>query len=157
MKNEQNQIADFMTQVQQDVPKSPTLASHEVRALRVRLIAEELMELCEALNVSLKVDNVNAHSLEVEAFEIDSRRDYRLTEAYDAILDLMVVVIGTGVALGLNLEPGWQEVHRSNMSKIGQGHKRADGKWIKGPFYSPANLAPIVTAQMQETSATPQT
>lgn len=70
-----------------------------------------------------------------------------ITNAYDATLDLKVVVIGTGVAMGVDLEPGWEEVHRSNMSKFIDGYKREDGKWIKGPSYSPANLGPILEAQ----------
>jgi hypothetical protein len=32
------------------------------------------------------------------------------------------------------------------MSKV-SGHKRADGKWIKPPDYSPARLQPILAAQ----------
>jgi len=44
------------------------------------------------------------------------------------------------------MAPVFREVHRSNMSKVG-GHKRADGKWIKPPDYSPACLQPILAAQ----------
>jgi len=70
-----------------------------------------------------------------------------IVAAYDAVLDLEVVTTGTAVAMGVDTEPGWQEVHRSNMSKFIDGTKRADGKWVKGPSYSPANLKPIVDAQ----------
>ena len=44
------------------------------------------------------------------------------------------------------MEPVFQEVHRSNVSKVG-GYKREDGKWVKPPTYSPACLAPILDAQ----------
>jgi predicted HAD superfamily Cof-like phosphohydrolase len=67
-----------------------------------------------------------------------------IVEAYDALLDLEVVTTGSAVAFGLDTEPGWQEVHRSNMSKFIDGHRREDGKWVKGPSYSPAKLAPII-------------
>ena len=39
-----------------------------------------------------------------------------------------------------------QEGYRSNMTKVG-GHKREDGKWVKPPTYSPASVAPLLTAQ----------
>ncbi|GJL54660.1 MAG: hypothetical protein NPIRA02_17920 [Nitrospirales bacterium] len=62
------------------------------------------------------------------------------------LADLLYVVYGTAVSCGIDMEPVFQEVHRSNMSKIG-GHKREDGKWVKPPTYSPADISPILTAQ----------
>jgi predicted HAD superfamily Cof-like phosphohydrolase len=44
------------------------------------------------------------------------------------------------------MDPVFQEVHRSNLSKVG-GYKRADGKWVKPPTYSPACLEPILNRQ----------
>jgi predicted HAD superfamily Cof-like phosphohydrolase len=59
------------------------------------------------------------------------------------------VTYGTAVSYGIDMEPIFQEVHRSNLSKIG-GYKRADGKWVKPPTYSPANIEPIVEVQQQQ-------
>jgi predicted HAD superfamily Cof-like phosphohydrolase len=56
------------------------------------------------------------------------------------------VVYGTAVSLGIDMEPVFKEVHRSNMSKVG-GYKREDGKWVKPPTYSPASLDIILEAQ----------
>ncbi len=136
----------------QDIPAQPTLATTKVRELRVRLIAEELLELCEALNVSIRLDNIRSETCAVEARETPPDSVQRLCDSYDAILDLLVVVIGTGVALGLELEPGWEEVHRSNMSKFIDGYRREDGKWVKGPSYSPADLRPFILDQMRSTA-----
>lgn len=123
MKSEQAQVREFMVKAGQATPDKPTMCDDDVYLLRVKLIQEELEEFEKALY------------------------EKNLVETYDAILDLLVVTIGAAVALGLDLEPGWQEVHRSNMSKFIDGHRREDGKWVKGPSYSPANLAPIVEAQ----------
>jgi hypothetical protein len=41
-------------------------------------------------------------------------------------------------------------VCRSNNSKITNGFRREDGKWQKGPNYSPANLAPILEEQISK-------
>jgi predicted HAD superfamily Cof-like phosphohydrolase len=62
------------------------------------------------------------------------------------LADLLYVVYGTAVSYGIDMGPVFQEVHRSNMSKIG-GYKREDGKWVKPPSYSPAAIAPILAEQ----------
>lgn len=138
MKAEQEQIKDFMVKAGQQTPDDPTLPPSRVRELRIKLIAEELCELCVAFGIVLQIDDKGITVYRGLGYQDD------LVEAYDAVLDLLVVVIGTAVAMGAELDPGWQEVHRSNMSKFIDGHRREDGKWIKGPSYSPANLAPIL-------------
>jgi len=130
-----------MLRAGQECPEKPTMPRLDVRMLRVQLIAEELLELAEAFGVTLEIKHG-------EISVAPNRKILSITNAYDATLDLMVVVIGTGVAMGVDLEPGWEEVHRSNMSKFIDGHKHGDGKWIKGPSYSPANLGPILEAQI---------
>lgn len=124
MKEAQAQVKEFMLKAEQDCPTKPGLPNWHARHLRLKLIREELWEL------------------ECALFNDD------LTETYDAILDLLVVTIGTAIACGLEIEPGWQEVHRSNMSKFIDGHKRDDGKWIKGPSFVPPKLAELIY-QMQ--------
>ena len=57
-----------------------------------------------------------------------------------------IVVYGTAVSYGIDMKPVFQEVQRSNMSKVG-GHKREDGKWVKPPTYSPADITPILEKQ----------
>jgi predicted HAD superfamily Cof-like phosphohydrolase len=117
-------IQDFMRAAKQDTPDFPTVPSQDVQDLRYSLISEELGEL----------DMAQASEDPVEVA--------------DAIADLLVVVLGAAVAWGIDIEPVFEEVHRSNMTKFIDGHKRADGKWIKGPSYSPPEIAPIIQAQM---------
>lgn len=123
MKTEQDQVREFMMKAGQECPEKPVIPSIEVRCLRGKLIQEELDELDAAFG----------------------KKD--IIEVSDAITDLLVVVLGTAVACGIDIQPCWNEVHRSNMTKFIDGHRREDGKWIKGPSYSPANLEPIIKAQ----------
>lgn len=54
--------------------------------------------------------------------------------------DLAYVAIGTCVALGVDFEAAFREVHASNKSKLGEDGKpvkRKDGKVTKGPNYRP--------------------
>lgn len=112
-----------MQAAQQECPTKPTMPSTAVRSLRYHLILEELGELDVAF--------MNAE----------------INDATDAIADLLVVVLGTAVACGIDIAPVFDEVHRSNMTKFIDGHRREDGKWIKGPSYSPANIAKILANQ----------
>ena len=52
------------------------------------------------------------------------------------------------MAYGIDMEPIHEEIQRSNMSKFIDGHLREDGKWVKGPSYSPADIKPIIEAQI---------
>jgi predicted HAD superfamily Cof-like phosphohydrolase len=74
--------------------------------------------------------------------------DNNNVEAFDALLDLMVVTIGAIQSAGFDGEGGWQEVMRSNLSKIdqttGKVRKREDGKILKPENWTPPNLKPFL-------------
>ena len=50
----------------------------------------------------------------------------------------LVVTYGAAVEMGVDLEPVFAEVHRSNMSK--DGGMDAGGKILKGPGFTPPNI-----------------
>ena len=67
----------------------------------------------------------------------------------DALGDQLYVLCGTMITHGLQdrIEAIFDEIHRSNMSKLdenGQPVRREDGKVIKSDRYSPPNLKPIL-------------
>jgi predicted HAD superfamily Cof-like phosphohydrolase len=125
MTKEQEQVKQFMKTARQDCPDVLTFPSLAVSAFRVRLIREELSEFKEAT------------------------QKYNFVEIADALGDLLYVVLGAGVAYGIDLEPIFQEIHKSNMTKFEDGYVRADGKLIKGPKYSPPDLFPILIKQLK--------
>lgn len=104
------------------VQQTPALVDDGTRALRERLIHEEFEELKEAM---AKDDLVGIAK---------------------EMADLLYVVYGTAVSYGIDMEPVFREVHRSNMTKVG-GYKREDGKWVKPATYSPAAIEPILAEQ----------
>ncbi|MBM3223603.1 MAG: hypothetical protein FJZ47_07365 [Candidatus Tectomicrobia bacterium] len=125
MHDAQQLVAAFHRAFDIAMAATPAIPDAATCALRVTLIQEEFDELREALA---------QQDIEAVAKEL---------------ADLLYVVYGTAVSCGVNMRPVFEEVHRSNMSKVG-GHKRADGKWIKPPDYSPARLQPILAAQMAQ-------
>ena len=71
-----------------------------------------------------------------------------LVEQLDALEDLIVVIVGAMNSAGFNGEGAWNEVIRSNMSKIdpdtGKVKKREDGKVLKPETFSPPNLTTFI-------------
>ena len=122
MNDEQGQVEAFHRAFDIMVGTAPCVPDDRTRELRERLIDEEFGELREAL----------------------SHGD--LAQIAKELADLLYVVYGTAVSCGIDMEPVFREVHRSNMSKVG-GHKRADGKWVKPSTYSPARLEAILQDQ----------
>lgn len=116
-------VENFMRAFGQEIKPAPELAEFNTAELRVELISEELDELCTA------IDNDD------------------IVEIADALTDLLYVVYGAGHAYGIDLDECFNEVHDSNMSKLGKDGKpiyREDGKVLKGPDYFAPNLADII-------------
>ena len=65
-------------------------------------------------------------------------KDKNLSEVADALTDILYVTYGAGHAFGLNLDISFDEVKKSNMSKLGLDGKpiyNEKGKVMKGPNY----------------------
>lgn len=103
------------------------------------------------INVDLRVELIREEFTELQK-AIDEND---LPAAADAVIDLLFVTLGTGVEWGLDLEPLWQEVCRTNMAKRG-GRRRSDGKWIKPPDWQPPNIAALIEAQRERFAARPE-
>lgn len=74
-----------------------------------------------------------------------------LVEIADALGDMLYILSGTIQAHGLQdlIEPVFNEIHRSNMSKLGADGKpiyREDGKVLKGENYFKPNIRSILSS-----------
>jgi predicted HAD superfamily Cof-like phosphohydrolase len=83
----------------------------------------------------------------VEYLEACAAED--VTEIADAIGDMLYILIGTALEHGMQdyLERVFSEIHRSNMSKMGEDGRairREDGKILKGPNYFRPNVKQIL-------------
>lgn len=104
--------------------------------------------------IDLKLANLRLKLIEEEYLEVDLELNSNYFDYMDMskvdkkkltkeLADLLYVTIGTAVTFGLPLEEVFNEVHKSNMSKLGEDGKpvmRPDGKILKGPFYKEPNL-----------------
>lgn len=82
-----------------------------------------------------------------EYFEAVQNND--LAEVADALGDMLYILCGTILEHGMQhkIEEVFEEIQRSNMSKLGKDGKpiyREDGKVLKGPEYFKPNIQAIL-------------
>jgi len=80
---------------------------------------------------------------------LEAARNGDLIEVADALGDMLYILCGTILEHGMQykIEEVFEEIQRSNMSKLGQDGKpiyREDGKVLKGPNYFKPNIEEIL-------------
>tara|TARA_Y100001970_G_scaffold149514_1_gene183491 strand:- start:1258 stop:1629 length:372 start_codon:yes stop_codon:yes gene_type:complete len=114
-----NDVKKFMETFGQEVKTKAEFPSEKIVKLRYDLIKEELDEFEEAIKTK------------------------NLKEVADSLTDILYVTYGAGHAFGIDLDKCFDEVQRSNMSKLGEDGKpiyNDNGKVMKGPNYFKPNL-----------------
>ena len=113
----------FMETFGQEVKNKASFPNEKIVKLRSSLIEEELSEL----KIALEQKN--------------------LEEVADALTDILYVTYGAGHAFGVNLDECFDEVQKSNMSKLGEDGKpiyNETGKVMKGPNYFKPDLSKFI-------------
>ena len=116
-------VKKFMHTFGQNIKLSIGFPKKKIVELRVALIKEEFSEL----EVAIKQKNI--------------------IEVADALTDILYVTYGAGHAFGIDLDKCFDEVQKSNMSKLdanGKAIYNLAGKVIKGPKYFKPNLKKIL-------------
>ncbi|MBT8375636.1 MAG: nucleoside triphosphate pyrophosphohydrolase family protein [Bacteroidia bacterium] len=126
MQDKINAVKDFHTAFKIGHRESPKAnLGIEKNMLRYKLMREENEEYLEAAN------------------------DDDLVEVADALGDMLYILCGTIIEHGLQhkIEEVFEEIQRSNMSKLGEDGEpiyREDGKVLKGPNYFKPNIEAIL-------------
>ena len=92
-------VKKFMETFGQEIREKASFPNDKITSLRYDLIKEELDEFKEAIN----------------------KRDIK--EVADALTDILYVTYGAGHAFGIDLDKCFDEVQRSNMSKLDENGK----------------------------------
>lgn len=116
--------------------------------LRLALLSEEFEEMFLEAKMLQHMSTEPAHDYSPQTFKgVCLNFEETLANLFKELGDLQYVLTGLCVTFGIPMEKIMQEIHRSNMSKLGEDGKpifRADGKILKGPNYREANLKKIV-------------
>ena len=118
-----SKVGIFMKTFGQEVKVKASFSTEEINQLRISLLEEELNELKDAME----------------------KKD--LVEVADALTDILYVTYGAGHAFGIDLDKCFEEVQKSNMSKLGKDGKpiyNEFGKVMKGPNYFKPGLKKII-------------
>ena len=119
MKSYQEAVKEFMQAFGQNTPEKVNIENYPF-ALRADLVIEEAQEFARACEMRDPVAML------------------------DAICDLLYVVHGASIAMGVDIDPFFWEVHSSNMSKLdpitGKPIYRDDGKVLKSSAYRPPEI-----------------
>jgi predicted HAD superfamily Cof-like phosphohydrolase len=186
----QQDIVTLMKQYNQQVKDTPELPDPATRLLRARLVFEEALEFVKGCGCTVTASTIGSNGekktavLEGVRVVPDPNGTPDFVEYVDGCIDQLVVTYGALNAAGVKVQPAWDEVQHSNMSKAwlhcsvcdavlerGAGpelvhpkeakahsgkwkpvpkiHKRPDGKVIKSPTYSPANIKRVIEEQIQ--------
>ena len=117
-------VAKFMKTFGQEVKTKTEFPEEKIVKLRYDLINEELEELQDAI------------------------KDKNMLEIADALTDILYVTYGAGHAFGIDLDKCFDEVQKSNMSKLDLNGKpiyNESGKVMKGPNYFKPDLSKFVS------------
>ncbi len=116
-------VKKFMKTFGQEIKDKTEFPNEKIVQLRYDLIKEELEELNQAI------------------------KDNDIKEVADALTDILYVTYGAGHAFGIDLDKCFEEVQKSNMSKLGLDGKpiyNDDGKVMKGPKYFKPDLTKFI-------------
>jgi predicted HAD superfamily Cof-like phosphohydrolase len=119
----QDLVREFHLAFGLPIGTTPSLTATTTDQLRLDLVDEEVEELHRAIE------------------------DGDLVAVADALADIVYVAFGAADTWGFDLGAVILEVHRSNMTKLGEDGRpelRSDGKVLKGPHYEPPNIPAVL-------------
>ena len=112
---------------------------------------EKFMKACDQTVGEFNINQLNMYLglIKEEGDELaEAIRTQNKVETLDALLDILVVTVGTLHSLGVDSEGAWNEVMRTNFAKIdpttGKVSKREDGKVLKPEGWTPPELKQFI-------------
>lgn len=124
----QRKVEDYHQAIGHPVREHPTVTDPVESTLRYAIMQEELWEYSQAVG------------------------DDDIVEIADALADLLFTVYGTAAVHGIDLDEVFDEVCRSNMTKLDENgepvpHPTVPGKSGKSHLFEPPRIAEILEKQ----------
>ena len=144
-------VYTFTKESHGSIPATPIPMSREGIELHTQYVMEELAEL--AATRMTRDESKQMFGRVIGRMKIPNRMDGTNTtkvieEQADAHVDAIYYILNSATKYGLDLDPVFREVHRSNMSKrdpeTGKFIKDANGKVVKPETWTPPSLHRII-------------
>ena len=123
-----NKVKQFHQTYKANIGTTAAFPDSTERALRKKLLLEEFTEYTDA----------------------EDADDF--VEVCDALGDMLYIIYGTAVSYGIPIDKVFDEIHDSNMSKLGEDGRpifRDDGKVLKGPNYHTPDIQKVLDKDAQ--------
>jgi predicted HAD superfamily Cof-like phosphohydrolase len=154
--NTNDRVREFHTAFNHPVATALTVPDAKTRLLRFKLLLEEVLEYGRAVGIKGLCEQL------LEKFETDTRETldgFAINPLYitdqvaaaDALGDIDYVCQGANIVHGFPSEAVAIEIHRANMSKLGEDGKpvhAADGKVVKGPNYRAPDVEGVLVSKV---------
>lgn len=168
-KSVQQMVAEFHRATGLPISDKLTELPLSRREMRLGLVTEEVGELVEASAFDQTVNMMQAFARQgdnsgaaasVIRFTSSGLKHIEgrlpnIVRMADGLGDIVYVCYGMALEMGIDLDAVIAEIHRSNMSKLdddGLPIYREDGKVLKGPNYTPPNIARVLYFQGEQES-----
>lgn len=111
-------VLEFHKKFEIPVEKYPAFPTKELLEFRMKFMKEEVQEFEDAVNAN------------------------DLVKAFDAIIDMVYVALGTAVIMNVPFSKGWDIVHSANMTKMRARHSGESKRGSKFDVIKPPNWIP---------------
>lgn len=139
-------VKEFHAAIGHPIGEKPERIPDGLLELRIRLIVGEVTEMiCAMIGRTDLESEAKEEMLDValHLFDMRSNDGPDLVGVADGACDSHVVISGTSIVFGIPEDEVYEEVHRTNMAKVG-GPVRADGKQLKPEGWQPPDIKAIL-------------
>lgn len=165
----QEMVREMLQALEVPVRDTPGLEGAPLERLE-NLVEEEADEFCEAMRMLRVIRNRKEQWRQVVFAELGEKGGawdwprlfslsdeelaeemtlYWWSEVIDAICDIIVVVHNASNIMGIDIEPYFAEVHRTNMAKVGGPIRASDGKRLKPEGWEPPDILGMLKRELK--------
>lgn len=149
-------VRQFTYACDQPIPEKPQLMNRAEVEFITKMVLDELLELNATVMGPHEAKRVMSNMVQ-QATNVPQVKTANINELIgeqaDALVDIWYYSLNAAAKKGMNLGSVFDLVHAANMAKVdrntGKCMKRADGKIIKPPGWTPPN----VTGEMERQAA----
>lgn len=126
--------------------------SEEILSFRVKFMLEEIREYTQALGYELRYggEDFQLHSVDFRELGDIAREPFH-DDALDALVDLVVVALGTAVLHKYPFDEAWTEVLAANLQKVvGAGKRGTSFDLVKPSGWKPPNHAVTIALRLRQ-------
>lgn len=156
-------VRQFMAGAKNHIPPEPTIEGYPFE-LRLRLLFEEAYEFVEACGFDVHINTpfgplplgvyLQMQQAGRPTFKFIKLREPNMPAMIRELIDLLYVVIGSGISMSIPLTPFFMETHSANMRKAVNGVFIVDeGKVKKPEGWKGPDIEAVLAALLAQHSA----